>query len=101
MDVSGLRNPVSKDSTKGVVTPRTGSPRASARSFCRTSWRAIFSFLRAFALLAKYGALYRRALEGAVFLSRPVVLNVRSCEYDASENCRNGSSLLKSVVCKI
>ena len=106
MDVSGLglglelRKPVSNDSTKGVVTPRMGSPRASARSFCRTSWRTTFSALRAFALLIKYGALYLRALEGAVFPSKQVVLKVRSCEHDPSEKCRNESSLLKSVGCK-
>lgn len=58
-DGSGGRA-VSKDSTKGVVTPRTGSPSVAARSFFSTSCLLKFAALRALACAMAYGSCFRR-----------------------------------------
>jgi len=47
---------VSNDWTKGVGTPRTGSPRADERSCSRTSWREMLAALRARACARAYGS---------------------------------------------
>ena len=49
--VAGGGSAVSKDSRKGVGTPRIGSPSAAARSFRRTICRAILAARRASACL--------------------------------------------------
>lgn len=51
---------LSNDSTNGVVLPLTGSPKAAARFFFRTSCRARFAALRCLACARAYGSRYFR-----------------------------------------
>lgn len=47
---------MSKDSTNGVVVPRTGSPRVAARSFFKTSCLLRFADFLAFDCAMAYGS---------------------------------------------